>query len=101
MTASGKPLEIEKFTLRHSDEGFVSMTSFNGLRFGSTFNISLDEADNLDKEHIVFGKVLKGMETVRTIGDLDIDFHDFPKKDVIIIDCGVAELDKEFEIDVE
>lgn len=53
----------------------------------------------LDGRHVVFGKVLEGMNFVREIEKLPTQ-NDKPTEDVIIAECGVLE-DKEATADSE
>lgn len=57
---------------------------------GSQFFITTIATPWLDGRHVVFGKVLEGMNFVRDIENLPTK-HDKPKEDVIIADCGVLE----------
>lgn len=58
----GQTFDDENFLLKHYDEGWVSMANNGKDSNGSQFFILLDEADFLDGEHVVFGKVIYGME---------------------------------------
>ena len=45
----------------------------------------------LDGRHVVFGKVIEGMDVVRKIEDNPTGAGDKPKKEVVIADCGKLE----------
>lgn len=51
----------------------------------------------LDGRHVVFGKVLGGMDVVRKIEQTATHPGDRPKKDVEIIDCGELSVDAPFD----
>lgn len=59
----------------------------------SQFFITLQECSHLDGKHVVFGQVIEGMETIRTISKVPTDMSDKPKIPVHIFNCG--ELSKE------
>jgi peptidyl-prolyl cis-trans isomerase B (cyclophilin B) len=42
----------------------------------------------LDGKHVVFGKVIKGMEIVHQIENVEKDARDKPLQDVVIVNCG-------------
>jgi cyclophilin family peptidyl-prolyl cis-trans isomerase len=54
--------------LRHDSEGVLSMANAGPNSGGSQFFVTLAATPRLDGKHAVFGKVIEGMETVRTIG---------------------------------
>jgi cyclophilin family peptidyl-prolyl cis-trans isomerase len=50
--------------------------------------IMLGKAQWLDYKHVVFGKVIKGMEFCREISHTPTDPNDKPLKKIYIVDCG-------------
>lgn len=58
----------ENFLLTHQSEGWVSMANKGPNTNACQFFITLAPTPWLDAHHVVFGKVFKGMEIVRTIG---------------------------------
>ena len=54
--------------LTHDSEGVFSMANSGPNSGGSQFFITLVPTAWLDGKHAVFGKVIEGIETVRTIG---------------------------------
>jgi cyclophilin family peptidyl-prolyl cis-trans isomerase len=56
---------------------------------GSQFFITTGEADFLDNKHVVFGKVLEGMDVVRQVERVPRDGNDRPYETVLIKECGL------------
>ena len=98
----GDTFNDENFILSHEAAGYVSMANHGKDTNGSQFFIILNRARWLDGKHVVFGKVIEGFETVRTIGEVESDATTaIPKKRVKIIDCGLEGIDRKYSLSKE
>ncbi len=95
----GEKFEDENFYYSHSRAGLVSMANSGKDTNGSQFFITLKDTPWLDGKHVVFGKVIKGMEVIREIGEEKTDQEDKPKIAIVVENCG--EIKDGVEIDPE
>lgn len=84
----------ENFKIKHSHAGVVSMVNSGPNSNGSQFFITTIKASWLDGEHVVFGRVIQGMDTVYAIEGGAGTYNGKPRKKVIIVDSGEIPMSK-------
>ncbi|KAJ0246887.1 Peptidyl-prolyl cis-trans isomerase CYP21-2 [Hirschfeldia incana] len=87
----GDKFADENFKLKHTGPGVLSMANSGPDSNGSQFFITTVTTNWLDGHHVVFGKVLSGMEVVRKI-EAQGQSSGEPKGKVIILDSGEVSL---------
>ena len=88
----GGKFEDENFTMMHNGAGVLSMANAGKNTNGSQFFITFRKTEHLDGKHVVFGRVVEGMQLVNAIEQCEIGEGDRPLDPIIIARCGELEL---------
>ncbi|KAF8370340.1 hypothetical protein PRIPAC_76769 [Pristionchus pacificus] len=83
----GGKFEDENFTEKHTGPGVLSMANAGPNTNGSQFFITTAQAESLDGKHVVFGRVIQGLNIVHEIEKQGTP-GGRPKTTVTITDCG-------------
>ena len=86
----GEKFEDENFTRMHNGAGVLSMANAGKDTNGSQFFITTTAPSWLDGKHVVFGKVIEGMDVVKAVEAVGSD-SGTPSKEVIVVDSGELE----------
>ncbi|KAF8305491.1 hypothetical protein DL93DRAFT_2102044 [Clavulina sp. PMI_390] len=84
----GNKFADENFKLKHTGPGVLSMANSGKDTNGSQFFITTVKTSWLDGRHVVFGRVIDGMDVVHAIENVSKGAQDRPTVDVIVADAG-------------
>ena len=84
----GGRFDDENFKFTHDGPGVLSMANAGRNTNGSQFFITTVKTEHLDGRHVVFGRVIEGMEVVKAIEKLGSRPRGKTSKVIEIADCG-------------
>lgn len=83
----GSKFADENFIKKHTERGLLSMANAGPNTNGSQFFITFTKTPWLDGKHVVFGKVISGMDILQKIEKVGSDSGK-TSKNILIADCG-------------
>jgi cyclophilin family peptidyl-prolyl cis-trans isomerase len=104
----GDHFEDENLTMEHNQPGLLSMANAGPDTNGSQFFILTKEAPWLNGKHVVFGIVMKGMDVIQRLENMDTDEEDRPRMRCRILKSGLMtkkeydemEINKEVKMEI-
>ncbi|KAL1745394.1 cyclophilin-like domain-containing protein [Schizophyllum fasciatum] len=88
----GGPFEDEDLTHPVDTEGLLCMANKGPNTNGSQYFITLKAAPHLDGKHVVVGRVIRGLDVVQQVADVDVDAKFRPVVPVVVSNSGELEL---------
>jgi len=83
----GEKFDDENFKCKHLKRGFLSMANSGKNTNGSQFFITFKKTEWLDNAHVIFGCVVKGIEYLDELENVEMD-GEKPAETMRIVDSG-------------
>ncbi|EKX35596.1 hypothetical protein GUITHDRAFT_165914 [Guillardia theta CCMP2712] len=100
----GYSFKDENFAIKHSTKGLLSMANCGSNTNNSQFFITVKATPWLDGRHVVFGRVVEGMDTIMALSRCKTTSGDRPTVSILVKDCGEIldeEAQKHRELELE
>jgi peptidyl-prolyl cis-trans isomerase B (cyclophilin B) len=94
----GEKFPDENFELKHYGPGWLSMANSGPNTNGSQFFMTFVKTPWLDGRHVVFGKVIEGLDILAAIEAVPTDGRDRPRAPVTIVESGSLPVDALFAV---
>lgn len=88
LTAQGQDILVENFHCNHDQIGTLSMVVEPNGTVNSKFSVTFKPLNILDKNRVVFGRVVKGLDVLTAIETYG-SYAGKPKKPIFVSSCGV------------
>lgn len=88
----------ENFIRKHDSAGLLSMANSGPNSNGSQFFITFRDTPHLDGRHVVFGKLISGLDILKVMERVSTDSNDKPRTTVVITDCGQIGLEEPSDV---
>ena len=75
--------------LKHSGAGILAMANSGANTNARQFYISYKSAPHLDRKHTVFGRIVKGIDTLRDMEEVPTDKKDRPSREIQLMSAEV------------
>jgi len=96
----GEKFPDENFKLQHRGAGILSMANSGKDTNGSQFFITTVTTSWLDGRHVVFGKVMDGLDVVTAVENSPTNPGDKPKTDIVISECRELEVEPDTRVEL-
>ena len=87
----GKAFDDENFIRGHDHRGMLSMANSGPNTNGSQFFITFRPTPHLNGKHVVFGRVVAGLDILTAMENVSTGRNDVPKLPMVILDCGLIQ----------
>jgi peptidylprolyl isomerase len=84
----GKSFDDEGFIMKHTEAGMLSMANLGPNTNSSQFFITFAPCKGLDGKHTVFGKIVEGLNVLKTIESIGTA-NGKPRSKINISNCGL------------
>jgi len=91
----GKSFDDENFIRKHLGPGMLSMANAGPGTNGSQFFITFATAAHLNGKHVVFGRVIAGLDVLKKIEQERTGSNDRPFNPIVITNCGDLRAEEE------
>jgi len=84
----GRTFRDENFIRKHLGAGMLSLANAGPHTNGSQFFITFGSTPHLNGKHVVFGKVIEGLDIVKQVELSRTNAQDKPVQPIVIANCG-------------